>query len=213
MNNYTHIEIILDESGSMSFIKDDMEGGLKQFLKEQSKATGTATVTLTTFSNTSQVVFADKGIKTVKEIRINPHGSTALYDAIGNRLLACEKLLKAKEDKPSLVLFVIITDGQENSSHEFSAPQIQSILKDKEEKDGWCFVYLGANQDSFAAGQQFGMSKGSTLDYQPTPTGIATMYSNLSNSVLKARSMTALGQKLNSSQILVQPDASNNSLK
>ncbi len=158
--DHTEIVIVLDRSGSMSSIKKDMEGGLDQFFEDQKKEPGKATVTLTQFDTEYEVVYAGKDLKDVPKAEVTPRGGTALFDAVGRTIHDVgARLAKLDEaDRPGRVIFLIITDGNENSSKEFGSAQIVALVKEQTEKYNWCFVYLGANQDALAVAKGMGIN-------------------------------------------------------
>ena len=98
-----------------------------------------------------------------------PDGMTALYDAIGHTMRLTDDFVAANE--PDQVLFVIMTDGAENASREFSSDRIFQMIQDRQNLAQYEFIYLGANQDSFAVGQGIGLREGRTLDYAASPEG------------------------------------------
>jgi len=150
--NYTHISVILDRTGSMESIRDDTIGGFNTFLKEQKAVTGAATLTLVQFDtqNPYEVIHDFAPLAKVPELTRDtyvPRASTPLLDAMGRGINDLEKrvgLIPASR-RPSKVIFVVITDGQENSSHEFRKDQIAKMIKDRTKKDDWDFVFLSAD--------------------------------------------------------------------
>jgi hypothetical protein len=150
--NLTWIVTVLDESGSMGTIKSDTIGALNGFIKEQRKVEGLANCFLTKFNMKIDKVYENMPIQDVPMINESnyvPNNWTRLYDAIGYTINQVKSLIKEMHDdeKPSKVLFVILTDGKENRSTDFNKNQILEKIA-KREKKGWAFVYLGANQDS-----------------------------------------------------------------
>lgn len=153
MKNYTDLNIILDRSGSMSSIANDMAGGIKTFLQKEKETGDDTKVSLYQFDDQYETVFIDKDIKEDIEVKIVPRGSTALLDALGRTITSVgEKLSKMEEkDRPNRVLFLVITDGFENSSHEFSSDVVKEKVKHQREKYAWDFVFLGAGEDDVLA--------------------------------------------------------------
>ena len=94
---------------------------------------------------------------------------TALYDAIGYTMRITDDFVAA--NKPDQVLFVIMTDGEENSSREFTSDRIHQMIQDRQKLASYEFIYLGANQDSYVTSQQMGMRQGRSVDYAATPEG------------------------------------------
>ena len=153
---------LLDCSGSMESCWDDTIGGFNSFLMDQ-KATG-GTLTLIQFDHEYQMAYERVKIGEVPGLTretYKPRGSTALLDAIG-RLIKDWK----GSSNPSVV---ILTDGQENSSHNFTKAHIKDLIEQKT-KDGWTFAYLGANQDAFAEAGSIGIGAGCTMNYDVNRT-------------------------------------------
>ncbi len=145
----TEIIVILDRSGSMETMEKDMEGGLKQFIKDQQAMKGRANLTLIQFNDEYEMVYDSTGICTIEDIDIVPKGNTALLDAIGKTL---DRLRWNNR-----TICVIITDGLENASVEYTKSQVSELIKFKE-KLGWKFIYLGANQDAIQEGGSIGFN-------------------------------------------------------
>jgi uncharacterized protein YegL len=153
-SNLTEIICVVDKSGSMSPRTADVIGGFNQFLEDQKKVAGEALITLTLFDTSYTVVHNGKALGTVPPLNNNTYiagGMTALLDAIGKTIDEVgARLHKTPEsDRPEKVIFLIITDGEENSSKEYRLEQIKEKIKIQQESFKWAFVYLGANQDAF----------------------------------------------------------------
>jgi hypothetical protein len=148
----TDITLVIDRSGSMEEIRSDAEGGVNAFIREQAKQPGEALLTLVQFDTEYEFVHRGIPIKRVRDYKLVPRGSTALLDAVGKAINeAGDRLAKMPEqDRPGLVIFVIVTDGQENSSKEFSKARIKEMIDEQQKKYDWQFTFLGANQDAFA---------------------------------------------------------------
>lgn len=191
--NYTHISIVLDKSGSMQSCVNDTIGGFNQFLKTQREAKGTATVTLVQFNDYSDVILDMKPLSDIEELstkNYNPNGNTALLDAIGKTINNVESKINEmpKKSKPEKVIFVVITDGEENASVEFKKPQIMEMINNHRSEQKWEFVFIGANQDAIQAGSSIGVRAGSTLNYTQDSRGIKAMYCSLSRGMTSYRS-------------------------
>ena len=172
--NFTEIIIVLDRSGSMEMVRDDTIGGFNAFIEDQKKAVGEAKITLVQFDDQYLVVYGGQPIQDVPKLTLEtfvPRGMTALLDAVGKTInIVGDRLANTTEDqRPSLVLFVIITDGHENASKEFKLSQIKDKIKHQTEKYNWEFVFLGADQDAFQAGAM-GVSAGNTFNYSSDAT-------------------------------------------
>jgi Mg-chelatase subunit ChlD len=151
---------LLDRSGSMESCRDDTIGGFNSFVKDQVAVGGR--LTLIQFDHEIETTFSDMELKNVKPLTtesFKPRGSTALLDAIGTTI-------KTKTGTP---LVIILTDGHENASTKFTKSHIKDLVEQKT-KDGWTFMYLGANQDAFAEAGSIGISSERTMNYDPRRT-------------------------------------------
>ncbi len=195
--NFTEIIVVLDRSGSMEMVRKDTIGGFNAFVEEQKKTTGEAKLTLVQFDDQYLVVYGGLPIQDVPKLTSEtfvPRGMTALLDAVGKTInIVGDRLANTAEDqRPSLVLFVIITDGHENASKEFKLTQIKEKIKHQTEKYNWEFVFLGADQDAFQA-EAMGVCAGNTFNYTSDAT-IGT-YAAFSATVsdVRSRGITANG--------------------
>jgi hypothetical protein len=157
------IIVIMDNSGSMEQMGNEPNEAINSFVEEQKNIlSDDATFTLWEFNNNISLKIDDVSLKEIGSIdKLVPNGMTALFDAIGNAINT--KLTKPRKDN---VICVVITDGLENSSKEFSNFQIKNLIKLVEEKHHWKFVYLGANQDAFAVGENIGIYQNCCLNYE-----------------------------------------------
>ena len=148
----TDITLVIDRSGSMQVIRHDAEGGVNAFVVDQAEQPGEALLTLVQFDTEYEFVHRGVPIGQVPPYQLEPRGSTALLDAVGRAIIETgDRLAKMpEEDRPGLVVFVIVTDGEENSSKEFSKEKIKEMITHQQDKYGWQFTFLGANQDAFA---------------------------------------------------------------
>jgi uncharacterized protein YegL len=191
-NEKTHIICILDRSGSMSGIINDSIGGFNTFLRDQKKLPDEATITVVLFDDKYEPLYDNIDIKKAQELTPEvwkPRGTTALYDAIGKTInLEKARFQRLGNEAPAKVLVCIVTDGYENASHEYKLDNIKRLIKDCE-NDDWNFLYLAANQDAFAVGDSFGVSRGNTITYTANAGGVAFMSATLSNASTSYRSM------------------------
>ena len=164
--NLTHIAFLLDRSGSMLSIKEDVEGGFSAFIDTQKDAEGTCRVTLAQFDNTYETVFTDIPVEKVEALVLEPRGSTALYDSMAKLINDTAASVNAlpKKKRPGSVIVAIMTDGQENASREWDAAGIKKLVEDKTE-DGWQFLYLGADQDAIEEAGRVGIAAGNAMTY------------------------------------------------
>jgi Mg-chelatase subunit ChlD len=152
---------LLDRSGSMESCRDDTIGGFNSFVKDQAVIGGK--LTLIQFDHEIQTAYTNVELKDVVPLTIEtfkPRGSTALLDAIGATI---------KSPKCTHPVVIILTDGQENSSTKFTKAHIKDLIEQKT-KDGWTFMYLGANQDAFAEAGAMGIAPACTMNYDANKT-------------------------------------------
>jgi hypothetical protein len=168
--NKTAIAVVLDSSSSMYSCRIATIDGFNAFLNKQREAPGHATMSLMVFSDESTMRYTDVDVRNLapmERIDFTPYGNTALRDAIGRTITELgAKLAKLPEsERPSKVIVVIITDGQENYSRQFTAPQIREMIKHQTDTYNWQFLYLGANQDAIVVGASMGVLRSCSATY------------------------------------------------
>lgn len=149
-SNFIHVCFVIDESGSMSGKEEDVIGGFKKVVDEQrANSAGTCSVSYYKFADNTDEVFLGKDINEVEYIdgKYSPGGCTALFDAVGTAIDKVGKWLNdmKEEDRPEKNLIVIMTDGGENSSREYTASKVKEMVKHQEEKYSWEFIYMGSD--------------------------------------------------------------------
>jgi uncharacterized protein YegL len=192
-DNFTSINVIIDASGSMSGLRNDTIGSFNTFRKEQSEFPGEATFTLCTFSDYSTLVHDFVKIANVGDLDYTTYrtaGNTALLDAIGSTIDSVGRRLAAlpEEERPSKVLFLIITDGCENASRTYTQDQIKSMVEHQRQTYSWEFVFMGANIDAITAGTSLGVLASNSVPYAPTKGGTRSLYSSISSNTTSYRS-------------------------
>lgn len=192
MKNKTDITIILDRSGSMESVKTDTIGGFNSFLTEQQKVEGEASISLVQFDDQYEVVYLDKDINSADKLTqetFQPRGMTALYDAIGRTINSVGQRLADldENERPDKIVFVILTDGFENASQEFSAAKINKMIKHQSEKYSWEFLFIGANQDAVLSAKAIGISANAALTYAANAEGTEEAFSSVARNVAKYR--------------------------
>jgi hypothetical protein len=193
--NAAHISIVLDRSGSMGSVLDDTIGGFNRFIADQKATPGSATVTLCQFDNHYEVVYSAKPIADVPELTketLVPRGSTALLDAIGRTINSTGDALSAmpEADRPGKVLFIIITDGQENASKEFSREKVFDMISHQKSTYSWEFIFLAANQDAIASGATIGIGATNSMSFAANAQGTRSSYASLGANVRNYRTGT-----------------------
>ncbi len=175
---------MLDKSGSMESIRSATISGFNEFKNDQTRESGDALLTLTLFDTQFDTVCQAVPIREVPDLDAStyrPSGMTALYDAIGHTMRITDDFVAA--NKPDQVLFVIMTDGFENSSREFSRERIFQMIEDRRKLASYEFVYLGANQDAYEVGASIGVAAGHMLNYEAVPGEAAKTMKRLSHNV------------------------------
>src|ERR1035437_2514823 len=175
----TDIHIILDKSGSMMSVRDDTIGGFHAWLEAQKAAGPDQRLSLTLFDTTYLTPYVEKLLTDVEPLTPEsyvPDGFTALLDAIG----ATVKKIQDKDQK-NAVLVVVITDGHENSSHEYTRAAVKALIEDRQAA-GWQFLYIGADQSGFDDAQTMGYA--STRSYASTSEGTRAAYAGLSTATM-----------------------------
>ena len=163
----TDITLVIDRSGSMEAIKTDAEGGVNSFIAEQAAEPGEAVVTLLQFDTEYEFVHQGVPICDVPKYKLVPRGATALLDAVGRAINETgERLAKmAESDRPGLVIVVVVTDGQENSSQEFTKALLKEMIERQQNEYNWHFTFLGANQDAFDEAGGIGIHAAGVANY------------------------------------------------
>lgn len=177
--NYTHITVLLDRSGSMQTIDKDTVGGLNEFMKVQKATPGKATVTLIRFNNDAVTDYNNMAIADVPQLSsVFPYGGTAMYDAIGNSINSLGRQLEAMPEcqRPGKVVFVIITDGEENASRHFTLHHIKPMIEEQQKKYNWQFVFLGANQDAVLTAGGMGISSLTSATFAASGPAVMHMF-------------------------------------
>ena len=194
--NITDITLVVDRSGSMQQRREDAEGGVNAFIQQQAEEQGAAVLTLVQFDTEYEILHRGVPIEEVPEYRLEPRGMTALLDAVGRAINETGiRLNGLKEaDRPGLVIFVITTDGLENSSTEFTRTQIKEMIEHQQSKYGWHFTFLGANQDAFAEAGAMGMKASAVANYSMGKVGAA--YEMTSRKVSRMRSQHRKGEEV-----------------
>lgn len=147
-DNYIHVCFIVDQSGSMHNSVEDVKGGFKRIIEEQKAIKdGECSVSLYTFNNKVEEVYIGKPVYEIEDIEYTPGGCTAMNDGIGTAIDNIGKWLAnmTEEERPSKNLIVIMTDGYENASREYTLQDVKDKIKHQEEKYGWTFMFLGAD--------------------------------------------------------------------
>lgn len=188
----TELVFILDKSGSMGGLESDTIGGFNSMLNKQKALDDDCRITTVLFDNNYELLHDRIDIQAVNPITEKDYyvgGSTALLDAIGITLQKIIRVAKytTKEDLTPKVIFVIVTDGMENASREYSSQKIKSMIEEQKTKYGWEFIFLGANIDAVETASHYGVSADRAMNYVPDRKGTNLNFKVMSYTVEKFR--------------------------
>lgn len=178
----TVVHLLIDQSGSMSGTRQSTVDGINEYVNTLKKDGGKYKVSLTMFDSDGEgKLRLDKPWKNVyiddvPELTLDdykPNGGTPLHDAF------CMTLKSMADRKDEKHLFVVLTDGYENTSKEYVAEDMKKLKNKFEEKENWTFVYLGANQDAFSVSSSYGFTAQNTSNFNATNLGTNVMFANL----------------------------------
>ncbi len=191
-NDITELVFILDRSGSMSGLEKDTIGGFNAMLEKQKKTPGKVFVTTVLFDSESQILHDRLLLEMVAPMTEEEYfvGScTALYDAVGSAIRHISEIHKyaRPEDVPGQTLFVITTDGMENASKHYNAEKVKKLIEEKKSRNGWEFLFLGANIDAVASAERFGISADHAVDYKCDAEGMALNFKVLCSTISDVR--------------------------
>lgn len=184
----TELVFILDRSGSMAGLVKDTIGGFNSMIEKQKTDGGDCLVSLVLFDHISEVIYDRVDIKDVPpltEKEYYPRGNTALIDALGGAIHHIGNVHKyaRSEDVPEKTMFIITTDGMENSSHIYSSDKVKSMIEKEREKYGWEFIFLAANIDAVETAKRYGIREDRAVRYHSDKEGISLNYEILSSTV------------------------------
>ena len=188
----TELVFILDKSGSMGGLEKDTIGGYNSMLEKQKAVPGECLITTVLFDNHYELLHDRIDIRagspiTEKEYAVG--GSTALLDAIGRTIhkIGNAQMNTADDYRAEKVMFVIITDGEENSSREYSAEKVKAQIQRQKEKYDWEFIFLGANIDAVETAGRFGIAPDRAQNYHADSEGTALNFRVMSDAVATFR--------------------------
>lgn len=170
--------MILDKSGSMHGLEADTIGGFNAMIEKEKKLGIDVRVTTVLFNDKMDRLYEHREIRSVRPLTERTYetgGTTALLDAVGDTILHMEQS-GAADRQGTKVIVVIITDGMENASTEFTKAKVKELISDKQEKAGWDFIYLGANIDAAEEADAIGVRKANAVTYKNTSSGVRANY-------------------------------------
>ena len=177
----TEIVCIIDRSGSMADVEEDARGGFNKFLEDQKALPGDAHMTLVKFDHEYTLEHNGVHISEVEPLTTEtyvPRGTTALLDAIGRTIDDVGKRLKEtpEHNRPEKVIVVILTDGLENASRDYSRVKVFEMIGVQKNTYKWEFIFLAADQDAIAAGRGLNISAQHSVSYKGTSDGTRRAY-------------------------------------
>lgn len=198
--NLTELVFILDRSGSMYGLEQDTIGGFNSMLTKQKSLDGECRITTVLFDH-QYTLFHDRidiqAVSPMTKKDYNVGGSTALLDAMGTTI---DKLIRVQRHtaegyRAQKVIFVIITDGEENSSRKYSYDQVKAKIEHEKEAYGWEFIFLGANMDAVKTAGQFGIHADRAAEYVPDAVGTTLNFEMMSNAVSEFRQCSTISDQ------------------
>lgn len=192
----TEVVFILDRSGSMSGLEADTIGGFNSMIAKQKKEEGEAYISTILFDDRSEVLYDRVPIQKIEPMNDSQYyvrGCTALLDAIGGAIHHIKDVQKKakEEDRPEKTIFIITTDGMENSSHKYSCEKVKKMVEKQKKKHGWEFLFLGANIDAIEVAGQFGISAKRAINYECDSKGTLLNFKAITNAVSAFRACDA----------------------
>ena len=186
----TELIFILDRSGSMTGMQREVVSGFNEMVSRQ-KELGDTRVTAVLFNQETRPLWeslpAEECLLTQTDFR--PAGTTALLDAVGHTLSHTQARIDDLPEKPQAVVMVIVTDGLENASREYTHPQVQALIRDRQAA-GWEFVFLAANLDARAEADRLGICEQDAYHYKATRVGTRQMYRAMDQVITDKRKRT-----------------------
>jgi hypothetical protein len=197
-----HVHFLLDRSGSMASMAADVVGGFNAFLAGQRALPGKSRMTLVQFDSGDPFEVLTDAVplhrmRDLTERTFQPRGGTPLWDAVGELLTraavrADQRRLLGKRAEETVV--AVFTDGEENQSTRFRAPDIRRLI-DARKEEGWTFVFLGAGLDAYAEGGRIGVGVGSTQSFTPDGAGARLAFSELDHHLAVYRAAPAAARQ------------------
>ena len=195
--NLTELVFILDKSGSMAGLERDTIGGFNAMLDKQKAQAGECRITTVLFDHRYELLHDRTEIRAVRPITAREYrvgGSTALLDALGKTIhkIATAQKNTSEPFRAKRVMFVIITDGEENASREYAAKEVKEAIRRQKSRYGWEFIFLGANIDAVETAGRFGIDAGRAANYVPDSQGTALNFRAMSETVSAFRACGAV---------------------
>ena len=195
----TEIVFILDRSGSMGGLESDTIGGFNSMIEKQRREEGEALVSTVLFDHESEVIHDRVPLESIEPLTEKQYfvrGCTALIDAIGGAIKHVGDVHRyiREEDRPEHTMFIITTDGMENASKKYSSKEVKAMIE-KRKKEGWEFLFLGANIDAVETAKHFGIDEDRAVTYRSDSAGTRLNYAVMAESISDVRASGKVGGK------------------
>ena len=192
----TELVFILDRSGSMSGLEADTIGGFNSLIAKQKKEEGTALISTVLFDDQTEILYDRISLDRIEPMNDRQYyvrGCTALLDALGGAIHHIGNVHKyaREEDRPEKTIFIITTDGMENSSHRYTYDKVKKMVERQRDRYGWEFLFLGANIDAIEVAGRFGVQANRAVNYECDSEGTQLNYEVLSKAVSRVRTCAA----------------------
>lgn len=199
--NGTHIIVLLDRSGSMASIANDVIGGFNTFLADQQQNGPDARISIVLFDSQDPQETVVWGAPISEATPLDagsyvPRGGTPLLDATGltiGRVIVEQASREATGLAKNDIIFVTITDGEENQSTEYSLDRVRQLITERT-ADGWQFVYLSAGLDAYADAARLGYDQGATQAWRGDGVNANLMFSSMSKGTINRREKRRRGE-------------------
>jgi len=200
MTNTIELVFILDRSGSMAGLEDDTIKGFNSLLNKQRNEVGEAIITTVLFDHSYELLHDRINLKSIRNITDKEYyvrGSTALLDAIGYTIDKIGNVQKVtqEEHRADKVLFVITTDGMENSSRKYNYKMIKRMIENQKCKYNWEFIFMGANMDAISVANNFGIDASRAVNYHSDQKGTSLNFESMSKVVSDLRCNNSIDEE------------------
>lgn len=193
-SKYTHVTLLVDRSGSMDRIANDMMGGIKNYLKGLNPSTTNdkCLINMYEFDDRFDVVCENTQVQMVGDYKLVPRGWTQLLDAMGQTITRMGKYFDSlpAEEKPGKVIVLVVTDGKENRSTKFNKEQIRKMVDEQTNTYKWEFVFIGAGLNDFSDAASIGVAVNNMNRYDATPAGVEKLWGAVKTGSNAYRSMS-----------------------
>ena len=195
-NELTELVFVLDRSGSMSGLEGDTIGGFNALVEKQKKEPGKCLVTTVLFDSRIQTLHDRVELQELRPMTGKDYtvgGCTALLDALGGTIRHIVDIHRyaRSEDVPARTTFVVMTDGMENASRQYSSREVKDMIRHEQEKYGWEFLFLAANIDAVETAERMGIRADRAVNYHADTLGTKVAYEAISDAVSYRRQCAA----------------------